>query len=341
MVVDSFIDDKLGKEQQFDNVQKIDEYEAEAELSLGNLSLKDKINSFLNACDTFLKINSIRVLLRFRKTYKNYMEIFRKEKYSEYPIKAFLQNGSELTLYGKKDLSLLTHNSYWKYCMFIKNYLYLKKDQREVIFYKSELGDMVGVFAYERYARLSVKNRTVIDVGAAIGDSAIYFALNDAKKIIAIEPYIENVKIMGKNIILNDFSKKIFVIQAVLSNKEGKAIIDGDLSGPGNRTLISKKNGSTVPAITLKNIIPDNDENLVLKMDCEGSEYSIILNTDKKILRKFTQIIMEYHFGYQNLKLKLESAGFTVTTTKPCHVFGQTSYFGYLFATRKDSLSAS
>ena len=36
-VVDSLIDDKLGKEQQFDNVQKIDEYEAEAELSLGNL----------------------------------------------------------------------------------------------------------------------------------------------------------------------------------------------------------------------------------------------------------------------------------------------------------------
>ena len=46
MVVDSFIDDKLGKEQQFDNVQKIDEYEAEAELSLGNLSLKD-INVYI------------------------------------------------------------------------------------------------------------------------------------------------------------------------------------------------------------------------------------------------------------------------------------------------------
>ena len=50
---------------------------------------------------------------------------------------------------------------------------------------------------------------------------------------------------------------------------------------------------------------------------------------------------MEYHFGYKNLKLKLESAGFTVTTTKPCHVFGQTPYFGYLFATRKDLPSAS
>ena len=52
----------------------------------------------------------------------------------------------------------------------------------------------------------------------------------------------------------------------------------------------------------MKNLI---DENLVLKMDCEGSEYRIILNTDKKILRKFTQIIMEYHFGYKNLKYGL------------------------------------
>ena len=47
----------------------------------------------------------------------------------------------------------------------------------------------------------------------------------------------------------------------------------------------------------------------MLKMDCEGCEYDSILNTDDEILKKFSTIILEYHYGYQNLVEKLETTG--------------------------------
>ena len=37
-----------------------------------NLSVSDKIKGFFKALDIFCKINSIRVFLRFSKTYSNY-----------------------------------------------------------------------------------------------------------------------------------------------------------------------------------------------------------------------------------------------------------------------------
>ena len=60
-----------------------------------------------------------------------------------------------------------------------------------------------------------------------------------------------------------------------------------------------------------------NLENAVMKIDCEGSEYDFILNTDIKSLRKFQQIIIEYHYGYRNLVKKLKSARFKVKITRP------------------------
>jgi len=46
----------------------------------------------------------------------------------------------------------------------------------------------------------------------------------------------------------------------------------------------------------------------------------------------------EYHYGYKNLKQKLESCGFGVSVTKPNFIrnkqAGKTMFFGYIFAKR-------
>jgi hypothetical protein len=43
---------------------------------------------------------------------------------------------------------------------------------------------ILEVFDYGMYKLLSVKDRVVVDVGAFVGDSAIYFALKGARKVI-------------------------------------------------------------------------------------------------------------------------------------------------------------
>jgi len=48
-------------------------------------------------------------------------------------------------------------------------------------------GTVLEVFDYGEYESLDVVGRVVVDAGAYIGDSAIYFALRGAKRVIAVE----------------------------------------------------------------------------------------------------------------------------------------------------------
>ena len=55
------------------------------------------------------------------------------------------------------------------------------------------------------------------------------------------------------------------------------------------------------------------DNNLILKMDCEGEEYGIIEDLhDKNLLSLFSFIMMEWHYrGNEELLQTLKNAGFS------------------------------
>jgi FkbM family methyltransferase len=73
------------------------------------------------------------------------------------------------------------------------------------------------------YKSLSVKDRVVVDVGAFVGDSAIYFTLKGARKVIAIEPHPGAYKEMLDNIRLNNLENIIVPINAYLVSERGRA----------------------------------------------------------------------------------------------------------------------
>jgi Methyltransferase FkbM domain len=60
-----------------------------------------------------------------------------------------------------------------------------------------------------------------------------------------------------------------------------------------------------------------SDDPVILKTDCEGCEYEVILSADEQTLQKFDLVMIEYHYGYKNLKQKLERSGFKVSVTRP------------------------
>jgi hypothetical protein len=55
----------------------------------------------------------------------------------------------------------------------------------------------------------------------------------------------------------------------------------------------------------------------VLKLDCEGCEYDVILSSCPEILAKFSHVQIEYHYGYKNLARKLEKCGFNIASSSP------------------------
>jgi hypothetical protein len=143
-------------------------------------------------------------------------------------------------------------------------------------------GTIIEIFHYGEYEPLNVEGRVVVDVGAYIGDSAIYFALKGARKVIAIEPHPGAFAEMLDNIKLNNLEGVIIPVNAGLASKPGKIYIE---------------NVGAVPAVTLSELISRfgvDPNDAVLKMDCEGCEFDIILN-DYEHVKLFKELILEYH----------------------------------------------
>ena len=178
------------------------------------------------------------------------------------------------------------------------------------------------IFVQEVY-KSDFKNKIVIDVGAYRGESAIYFAINGAKKVIALEPDEDNYKLALLNIKENGLEDKIMLLNKALAPTEGVInfykylcstnanSIDPNNMVKLNDQIIVKQ----VETVTLNQLIKMIRERIgLLKLDCEGCEYSVLNSfSDFDMIES---IILEYHNGIQNLPNLLKSHGFEVTIEK-------------------------
>ena len=290
------------------------------------MSFHDFIFSYILFLDFYL-----RGFIRYYKHFKNFFSVSIRVIINKYPIHAVLKNGTRITLNGRFEVASIAvgFDDYTinDEILVIKNKLGTIK-----LLHGAQNGDPTGVFFEEVYKMFPVKDQTILDVGANIGDSSIYFALKGARKIIAIEPFPANYELAKKNIELNNLQKIIDINLAGCSNKSGFLTVDNKKSG-GGVSLTSSRTGTKIPLFSLENILEQNNLNsAILKMDCEGCEYDSILKTDDKIIEKFSTIIIEYHYGYQNLVEKLENCGFRVEKTPP--MYYSHYYIGYIYATK-------
>ena len=230
---------------------------------------------------------------------------------------------------GGESQKALLEQLYTPYSKIIKKFIEFKFGNKPLKFLydsRKQLDNTLGLikeqFIEEQYKWLDVKKRVVIDIGANIGDSAIYFALKGAKQVYALEPYTYSYKLAMRNIKLNGLQDKITLLNEGCSREKGKIKIDVNYKNFGGTDLKNFENGTNINITTLGELVKrfDISSEAVLKIDCEGCEYGVLLNTENSDLRKFEQIQIEYHYGYLNLKRKLEDVGFKVTSTIPKYV---------------------
>lgn len=251
-------------------------------------------------------------------TFKNYRYVIKQKRTNNYPIHAKLRNGQIISLKNIFQVRAIkwagTNN-----CFFQNDAIVIKiKSLPEIKLLHWEHDIDLGVFFEDEYKSLPVKDKIVIDIGANIGDTAIYFALKGAKKIIAIEPSPINHNFAKENIELNKVDQKIELLLAGCSYKPGTTYLENDKGGSTFSLELNKKKGVEIPLLTLEGILSKISEKpTILKIDCEGCEYDIVLSSTKEILQNFTQIQIEYHYGYLNLKEKLEKCGFRVRVAPP------------------------
>jgi len=75
-----------------------------------------------------------------------------------------------------------------------------------------------------------LKGREVVDVGANTGETALYFVLNGARKVIAVEPLPNVARCAEENVRLSGATDKVKVINAALSNEPVGVPCDYDVS---------------------------------------------------------------------------------------------------------------
>ncbi|MGI0141390.1 MAG: FkbM family methyltransferase [Candidatus Micrarchaeales archaeon] len=228
-------------------------------------------------------------------------------------------------------------NSIWmrtrdgrKYNITIKNNFvemdYKKRKVRFVYSKRSEIVHillmLIGEFIVEPHKGLNVKGRKVVDIGAYIADTAIYFALNGAKHVYAIEPYPHSCEIAMRNINANNLQKRITLINAGCGSKRGTMIVNPEFENLAGAEIKQSRSGKEIRIITLEWLVKKyNLRSAALKIDCEGCEYDIISGTQAGTLKKFQEMLIEYHYGYEPLAKKLQDIGFRTKHTQP-----ETSY---------------
>ena len=204
-------------------------------------------------------------------------------------------------------------------------------------------GDIYRAFVNEDYSWLAVKNQIVVDVGAGVGDTALLFAFWGAKKVYAFEPFPSRFELARRNVVANKFQNLIELHNTGIGIRSKVSIDDTFI--PSNSSSVSNhittSNGRTLEILDISSIVKlANSRDIIMKMDCEGCEYSAILEASCDELKNFSQIQLEYHYGYKNIEKKLKDCGFSVSHTKPKLMkdrdIGVTYLcYGYLYAIRK------
>jgi FkbM family methyltransferase len=183
-------------------------------------------------------------------------------------------------------------------------------------------------------------NGTIIDVGAGLGDFAIMMAHRYPQaQVLAFEPFPESAILCRRNMALNQVPNMILLEQA-LGETGGTVSLDISSRESVQHSTVREAGGNgtiTVAKQTLADIFAEYhiERCDMLKLDCEGAEFEILLGLDKEILQKIDRISLEYHnsataHSHRELISLFEAAGFSVE-----HVPNVVhSDIGYLYAQR-------
>lgn len=184
---------------------------------------------------------------------------------------------------------------------------------------------------YHNYLELT-KEDNWLDIGGHIGSFAVDVA-DKVNELTSFEPDENNFKLLDKNTKLLNNST-IFNL-AVTGDKKEKRKLYEFIQGSGNtggHSLIGDGESSEVNCVNVNETIVDFEINKI-KLDCEGSEYEIIMGISEENLKQIKEIIFEYHFNLLGLAkfeelIKYLEKDFKLNVQRYIDIAGQTIVYG-------------
>jgi FkbM family methyltransferase len=147
-------------------------------------------------------------------------------------------------------------------------------------------------FAYDMHFQdFELQDRVIVDAGANVGDTALYFAQRGAK-VIALEPDPQNFHSLKENLALNPgLSSRVLPLNVALG-------VDGTISfrsGLGGGSGVNARGGTSIQvrSVSLRTLLDQTStpDGYLLKMDCKGSEFQVVAQRE---IRRFKRVAIEY-----------------------------------------------
>ena len=166
------------------------------------------------------------------------------------------------------------------------------------------------------YWRVDVRDKIVVDIGAYIGDSALYFLSRGARTVYSHEPSAryyrlakENTKPF-KNVRLFNFGGGLGDSNATLVGQ-----VMGKTIGEGRGEMVEVRDFGRV----MKEILEEEGKIDLLKVDCEGCEWEIFEGMDEMLAELINSIFVEVHGLRDRLVLvsKLKGFGYELISADP------------------------
>ncbi|MBN1414809.1 MAG: FkbM family methyltransferase [Bacteroidales bacterium] len=169
---------------------------------------------------------------------------------------------------------------------------------------KSEFDILRDIFEFRSYAEYFpfYQHVTIIDIGAHYGYFSLFAAGNSGSgsNIYAFEPDENNYKALCNNIEMSNarnihpFNYAIDSTNAMTRLYQGKSPNHSLLQ---DYSLVQHDRYVDIQTKTLSQVVAENDIRRIdfLKMDCEGSEYTILETLPENIFDLITTVSMEFH----------------------------------------------
>lgn len=174
----------------------------------------------------------------------------------------------------------------------------------------------------EQYAFLYpyLPGSVVLDIGAYIGDSAVFFISRGARRVLAYEPHPELYSLAVKNVELNKMLDRVSIYNLGVGPVEGTVSVREDTQGFATSGFglsgINKGREISFQVAGLARILDQCGQVDVVKMDCEGAEFDTLLSMPAEQLRRVKVWGVEFHRDPQPLVAHLRQAGFVTEVIK-------------------------
>jgi FkbM family methyltransferase len=196
-----------------------------------------------------------------------------------------------------------------------------KDSSTDLSFLKEQHDEIYGEIITDNCYKISkdiIEDKCVIDIGANIGVFSLLASSLGAKKVLSVEPISTTFNQLCSNINKSKL-KNITPMKNIVSNVANEFINISLQNDIGHNSLyLNAGSFETVHTTTLHELIAKCDsDDIFLKIDCEGAEYDILLNSSDADMAKISRIAMELHGdlhpvhkGFDIMHNKLKACGF-------------------------------